>query len=188
MNLKKILMYIFTTAFVVSTFTLFCSCTKESGESKKLNIAVVNAGDTKGNINPITISVFIDEKPVGKNQVIKNDRPFILVRTLKKGDHTLRITEGATGAVFKTTVSMDRERWLRVKFYRESKSMGYFESKLQDDPWGYEFEKQGKKKEDEVKSRRKYEDEIDRKLDSLVEKNKQIDKKDKSGKRVKKKR
>lgn len=174
---KKMIKCFAVITFIIFSFTYFCSCSKESSDLQKLNIAVVNGGDIKGKIKPITISVFIDEKPVSKNQVIKKDRPFILGKTLKKGNHTIRIVEGATGAVFKTTVSMDKSHWLKVEFCRESKNMGYFESKVQDNPWGYEFEKKGEKKENDVKSRRSYEEEIDRKLDSLVEKKKEKDKK-----------
>ncbi len=177
MEYKSILKFIAMIAFIILSFTFSSSCAKESGDLHKLNIAVVNGGDIKGKLKPITISVFIDEKPVGKNQVIKNDRPFILGKTLKNGNHTIRITEGTTGAVFKRTVQMDKPYWLKVEFCRESKSMGYFESKIQETPWGYEFEKKGKKEENDVKSRRSYEEEIDRKLDSLVEKKKEKDEK-----------
>ena len=167
---------------IFSTF-LFSGCSRKNntkGQTHTLKIAVVNKKGADDKIKPITVTVTLDKDIIVKNQVMKNDMPLSIGKNLEDGSHTIKITESKTGAVYKNHLLLDRDYWLRVVFYRESKGMGYFEGKLQTEPWGYEFEKSEVNDKDKEKDKTKTlketksrEDDFDKKLQDLGKKKKE---------------
>ena len=174
-----------TWVFILLIFSsiFFTGCSRKNntkGETHTLKIAVVNKKGPDDKIQPITVSVTIDKETIVKNKLMENDMPLSIGKNLKDGSHTIKITESKTGAVYKSNLLLDKDYWLRVVFYSESKSMGYFEGKLQTEPWGYEFEKENekdKKKTKTIKETKSREDDFDKKLQDLGKKKPKKEKK-----------
>lgn len=177
LNLTRLI--IVTLALLLS-FILFPGCSKkestDANKTYKLNLAVVNRKNKAGKINPISVTIIIDDKEILKNKLMDNDMPLSVAKDLAKGDHSIRVTELATGAVYKNFIVADKDYWLRVVFFSEGKGMGYFEGKIQTEPWGYEFENPGENKDIKVKENLNREDDFDKQLDELSTKRKEQDK------------
>lgn len=181
LNMKR---SILLSLILLLSFILFpgCSNKDKAGEGKnfKLNMAVVNRKNSAGKINPISVTVFIDDKEILKNKMMDSEVPISIAKDLSKGNHSVKVTELATGAVYKSFLAMDKDYWLRVVFYSEGKGMGSFEGKVQSEPWGYEFEKKEGDKENAIKEKKVREDDFDKKLEELSAEKKKQDKEKKN--------
>ena len=177
MNLKRLIIVCMA---LLLPFILFPGCAKKEkpgGKSAyKLNMAIVNRKNKAGKINPISVTVVIDDKEIIKNKMMDSEVPISIAKDLSKGSHSVRITELATGAIYKSILTMDKDYWLRLVFYSEGKGMGYFEGKIQTEPWGYEFEKSEETKDNTLKENKSREDDFDKQLDELSTKRKKQDK------------
>jgi len=172
---------------IIIILIAFSACSRKKKGMQKLYIAVVNRKEKNEKIKPITVSIMIDNKNIISKQVMKTDRPLSIIKSLKPGNHTIKITEGITGAIYKANVFMDGERWLRVVFYREGKGMGHFDGKIQEEPWGYEFEKTDDKVKKKIREERLLEDDFDKKLDELEKEKKKNEKEKNEKKKIKNK-
>lgn len=159
-------------------FFLFQGCSKKQKEDEnktyKLNIAVENSKNKAGKTHPVSVTLVIDEKEILKNKMVDGSMPLAIAKDLTKGNHSIRVTELTTGAVYKSFLTMDKDQWLRVVFVSEGKGMGEFQAKIQSEPWGYEFEKSKENKETNLNEQKNREDDFDKKLNELsAEKKKQ---------------
>ncbi len=187
LNLKRL---IIASMILLTSLLLFPGCSKKEKPGDKaaykLNIAIVNRKNKAGKINPISVTVLIDDKEILKNKMMDSEVPLSIAKDLSKGNHSIVIKELATGAVYKNFLTTDKDYWLRVVFYSEGKGMGYFEGKIQTEPWGYEFEKSEETKDNTLKENKSREDDFDKKLDELRTERKEQDKDKKKGKDKKK--
>ncbi|MCE1247719.1 MAG: hypothetical protein LWY06_13850 [Firmicutes bacterium] len=154
---------------LISFVVLICvaSCAGSSAaREEKIHLAIENQASEKDK-SAITVTVEFNGKVLGEKQKVESGTPFSLIKSLPKGNNNISIKEEETGAVYKSTIVLENEKWLKVAFYRQSKGMGYFEAKLQDRPFGYEAEKSDGKNKEELKDKKNSEDEIDKKLDEL---------------------
>jgi hypothetical protein len=158
-NVLKILCVIFY-------FAVFSACAGNTGKEEKIHIAIENQPGN-GEKLPITATISFNGKKAAENQKIEAGIPFSIIKTLPRGKNSINISEDSTGAVYNSAISLEGEKWLKIVFYRESKSMGYFEGKLQDRPFGYEAEKTDEKNKEAIKDRKTSEEEIDKKIDNI---------------------
>lgn len=161
---------------IITLLFTFSACSEKQGGKKKLHIAVLNGKSAGESVKPITITIIVNGRTIADKQVISGQVPLSLIVPMETGNHTVEIKEETTDSVYKSIIAVDQEKWLRVVFHREGENLGLFEGKLQDRPFGYEFEKieqedsNSSSKEKQIKDKKTQEENIEKKLDELEEK------------------
>lgn len=122
---------------VVLLILFLSSCSGEkNGDRLKLHLALVGIKGEKS-----SYSVFVDDTPLLENRSPDEGRPIFVFGRFFPGKHFLRINNNSSGSYADEVLTLEKDIWVRAEETVSAEGARSFSMKVQNEPWGYEFEK-----------------------------------------------